>query len=403
MRIGIDYTPAVQQRAGIGRYTRCLVDALAELDRENEYVLFAGTRGGGPVRRDWPPNFRLRTVPLTDRHLAILWHRLRLPLPVDLLTGPVDLFHSPDFTLPPLWQGKAIVTIHDLSFLRYPQGAEPNLRAYLERVVPRAVARADLVLADSQSTKKDLIELLGVESDRIEVVYPGVEARFRPLDDEDLLARVRARYGLDAPFILSVGTLEPRKNFVRLIEAYALLRERAAIPHRLVIAGGKGWLYEGIFARVEELGLEDDVRFLGFVPDEDLPALYNLADLFVFPSLYEGFGLPPLEAMACGTPVVTSNVSSLPEVVVTSAHAGPEYGRAQRQASVSARQGEAGLMVEATDVEGLAEAMERALGDRTWREEAVQRGLAQAGKFTWRAAAEKLVGLYEKVEGMGPH
>lgn len=389
MRIGMDYTPAVQQRAGIGRYTRCLVDALAELDRENEYVLFAGVGGMQETkflhRASWimHPNFHLRSIPLSDRWLAIIWHRLRLPLPVDLLTGPVDLFHSPDFTLPPLRRGKAIVTVHDLSFLRYPQGAEPNLRAYLERVVPRAVARADLVLADSQNTRDDLIELLGVEPDNIEVVYPGVEARFRPVEDQDLLARIRARYGLDARFILSVGTLEPRKNVARLIEAYALLRDQGPRTKdqglRLVIAGGKGWLYEGIFDKVEELGLGDEVRFLGFVPDEDLPALYNLADLFVFPSLYEGFGLPPLEAMACGVPVVTSNVSSLPEVM-----------------------GEAGLMVPPEDVEGLAEAMARALEDRTWREEAVQRGLARARTFTWRAAAERLIKLYKRVEGAGP-
>ena len=297
---------------------------------------------------------------------------------MDLLTGPVALFHSPDFTLPPLRQGKAIVTVHDLSFLRYPQGAEPNLRAYLERVVPRAVARADLVLADSQSTKDDLIELLGMESDRIEVIYPGVEERFRPIEDQTFLEGVRRRYNLPPHFVFSLGTLEPRKNLVRLIEAHSSLVTRHS-SLKLVIAGGKGWLYEGIFDRVEELGLGNEVRFLGFVPDEDLPALYNLADLFVFPSLYEGFGLPPLEAMACGTPVVTTNISSLPEVV-----------------------GEVGLMVPPEDVEGLAEAMERALGDRGWREEAVQRGLAQARRFTWRAAAERLVGLYEKVKGAGP-
>jgi glycosyltransferase involved in cell wall biosynthesis len=384
MRIGVDYTAAVQQRAGIGRYTRCLVDALADFDRENEYILFAGV--GGLQRAEFlhhapwimHPNVHLRSIPLSDRWLSILWHRLGIPLPVDLLTGPVDLFHSPDFTLPPLLRGKAIVTVHDLSFLRFPQGAEPNLRAYLERVVPRAVARADLVLADSQSTKDDLLELLAVEPAKVEVVYPGVEERFCPIEDQTFLERVGRRYNLPPHFVFSLGTLEPRKNLVRLIEAHSSLVTRHS-SLELVIAGGKGWLYGGIFDQVEELGLEDEVRFLGFVPDDDLPALYNLADLFVFPSLYEGFGLPPLEAMACGTPVVTTNVSSLPEVV-----------------------GGAGLMVPPEDVEGLAEAMERALGDRAWRGEAVQRGLAQARRFTWRAAAERLIELYETVKGAGP-
>jgi glycosyltransferase involved in cell wall biosynthesis len=233
------------------------------------------------------------------------------------------------------------------------------------------VHRADLVLADSQSTKDDLVELLGVEADRIEVVYPGVEERFHPIENQALLEEVRRRYNLPPRFILGLGTLQPRKNFVRLIEAYSLLVTRHS-SLQLVIAGGKGWLYEEIFATVERLGLEKKVVFPGFVADEDLPALYNLAELFVFPSLYEGFGLPPLEAMACGTPVITSDASSLPEVV-----------------------GEAGLMVEATDVEGLTQAMQRVLEDSALRERMIAKGMKQAKKFTWEQAAAKLLSLYE--------
>ena len=224
------------------------------------------------------------------------------------------------------------------------------------------------------SRAKFLVELLGVESDKIEVVYPGVEKRFHPIEDQTLLEEVRNRYYLPSRFILSLGTLQPRKNFARLIEAYSLL-----VTHypflQLVIAGGKGWLYEEIFATVEQLGLEEKVIFPGFVADGDLPALYNLADLFVFPSLYEGFGLPPLEALACGRPVITSDASSLPEVT-----------------------GGAGLMVEAIDVEALAEAMKRVLEDKTLREGMIARGLEQAGKFTWEKAAVKLLNLYETLK-----
>jgi glycosyltransferase involved in cell wall biosynthesis len=327
LRIGIDYTAAVRQGAGIGRYARELVRALEALDQGHDYVLFAAMGGQRPADMTWPPGFQMRSVPLSDRTLAILWHRLRLPFWVELATGPVDIFHSPDFVLPPVRRAKTLVTVHDLSFIRYPQCADANLRAYLNKVVPRSVHRADGVLADSQSTKEDLVALLGVEPARIEVVYPGVEERFRPIEDQALLEKVRARYGLPPHFILGLGTLQPRKNFTRLIEAFADLRSAICDLH-LVIVGGKGWLYENIFATVEQLGLDERVIFPGFVADEHLPALYNLADLFIFPSLYEGFGIPPLEALACGTPVITSNASSLPEVV-----------------------GEAGLMVEATDTE----------------------------------------------------
>ena len=379
MRIGIDYTAAVRQGAGIGRYTRELVRALAKLDQANDYVLFAAAGGQRLVDTGWPPSFQMHSVPLSDRTLAILWHRLHLPLWVELATGPVDIFHSPDFVLPPVRRARTMLTVHDLSFIRYPQCADANLRAYLNKVVPRSVHRADLVLADSQNTKDDLAELLGVASDKIEVVYPGVEERFRPIEDKATLEEVRKRYNLPPRFILGLGTLQPRKNFARLIEAFADLRsfdiaqDRFAICNlRLVIVGGKGWLYEDIFAAVERLGLGEKVVFPGFIADEDLPALYNLADLFVFPSLYEGFGLPPLEAMACGTPVITSDTSSLPEVV-----------------------GEAGLMVEATDVAALAEAMKRVLGDNALREGMITKGLEQAGKFTWEKAAAKLLSLYE--------
>jgi glycosyltransferase involved in cell wall biosynthesis len=369
LRIGIDYTAAARQGAGIGRYTRELVRALAKLDRSHDYVLLAATGGRRLADRDWPPNFQTRSLPLSDRTLAILWHRLRLPLWVEVATGSVDIFHSPDFVLPPLRRARTLVTVHDLSFIRYPQCADAKLRAYLNKVVPRSVQRADLVLADSQSTKDDLMELLGVEADGIEVVYPGVENRFHPIKDQTLLEKVRARYSLPPKFILGLGTLQPRKNFTRLIKAFADLR---FADLRLVIAGGKGWLYEEIFATVARLGLEEKVVFPGFVADEDLPALYNLADLFVFPSLYEGFGLPPLEALACGTPVITSDASSLPEVM-----------------------GEAGLMVEATDVEALAEAMGRVLEDDALREGMIARGLEQARQFTWQKAAARLLNLYE--------
>jgi len=379
MRIAFDYTPAIRQGAGIGRYTRGLAKALMELDAENEYVLLVlgKAQDEGQKTKDegrkMPSNFRIRRIPLSHRLLTILWHRLRLPLPAETFTGPVDLFHSPDFVLPPLRRARGLLTVHDLAFLRLPECADPGLRAYLSQVVPRSLARADHVLADSQNTKRDLMHLLNVPGERISVVPAGVEPRFRPIEDEGELHRVQRRYELDQPFILSLGTLEPRKNYVRLIEAHAWLRRQMPRAPNLVIVGGRGWLYEDIFAAARKWG-DGGVRFLGFVPDEDLPALYSLAALFVFPSLYEGFGIPPLEAMACGTPVVCSDRPSLPETA-----------------------GDAALMVDAEDVEGLAAAMRQVLEDEALRARLVERGFAQAQRFTWEKAAQKLLAAYQEI------
>jgi len=379
MRIGIDYTAAVRQSAGIGRYTQQLVAALAELDAENEYVLLIG---GAGVRNaasrvqtiDRNGNVRGVMLPVSDHALSILWHRLRLPLWVELATGALDLFHSPDFTLPPVREARTILTIHDLSFMRVPQCAEPTLRSYLLQAVPASVRRADVVLADSECTRADIIELLGTDPACVEVVYAGVEERFRRVCNDRVLRAVRERYRLPERFILGLGTLQPRKNYRRLIEAYASIRGDLRREIKLVIAGGRGWMYDGIFRSVEELGLQGAVCLPGYVADEDLPALYSLAELFVFPSLYEGFGLPPLEAMACETPVVASNASSLPEVV-----------------------GNAALMVDALDVGGLAQAMRSVLTDRALCEGMVRRGVVRAQRFTWARAASKLLDVYRRV------
>lgn len=373
MRIGIDYTAAVRQVAGIGRYTRGLIRALAELDHETPYVLFSAGRDADA--RPWPANFATRSMPLSDRHLSIIWQRLRLPLPIEWLTGALDLFHSPDFVLPPVRHARTVLTVHDLSFLRYPECFSPPLLRYLLSAVPRSVERADLVLADSENTRDDLIELLGVPPERIRVVYAGVEPEFAPSLQAEIEA-VRERYSIQRPYLLGVGTLQPRKNFRRLIEAYHLLRQERSIPHQLVIAGGRGWLYEPILEAIESHGLQEDVRLIGFVDDTDLPALYTGADLFAFPSLYEGFGIPVLEAMACGTPVVAADASSLPEVA-----------------------GEAALLVSPTDIEALAEALWLGLDDSELRETLRARGWEQCRRFTWSASAQQLLASYTDLIG----
>ncbi|MEA3408069.1 MAG: glycosyltransferase family 1 protein [Chloroflexota bacterium] len=372
MRIGIDYTSAAQQRAGIGRYTRGLIKGLASFDPDNRYVLFsAGHKQGLGI---WASNFTLKQLPITERQLTAIWQRLRLPLPVELITGLVDVYHSPDFVLPPVLAARTVLTVHDLSFMRHPECSSEALLDYLMEAVPRSVERADLVVADSESTRRDLMELLQVPDEKILVVYPGLESHFAPVDNDYLLPRLLQRYGVRYPYILAVGTLQPRKNFVRLIKAYDILVRYYQIPHKLVIVGNKGWLYGEIEETIQNLGLEGRVILTGFVKDQDLPYIYSAAEVFAFPSLYEGFGIPILEAMGCGTPVVTSSVSSMPEVA-----------------------GDAALLVEPYDVEAMALTLWRLINDVQLQDELRLRGFKQARKFRWRDSAKKLVRAYRRL------
>jgi len=346
------------------------------LDADNEYRLLVAGREPVPPAHLPPLDSRHRLVqtPISERNLVRLWHRLRIPLPVELALGRLDIFHSPDFVLPPVARAAKILTIHDLSFLRVPECADPRLRWYLGQVVPRSVRRADYLLADSESTRRDLIELLHVPPERVQVIYGGVDPAFAPVDDENALQAIRDKYARGRPFILAVGTLEPRKNYPTLIRAFARARAKSHLPHVLVIVGKKGWVYDPIFAAVEELGLQDTVLFPGFVPDTELPALYSAAELLATPSFYEGFGLPPLEAMACGTPVVVADVSSLPEVV-----------------------GDAGLRIDPHDPDALADAILRLVEDSALRESLRKAGFAQARKFTWDRAARELLAAYGRL------
>jgi glycosyltransferase involved in cell wall biosynthesis len=272
---------------------------------------------------------------------------------------------------------KHVITVFDLSVLLFP-GYHPwmRVRAFTEGIA-RSAARADAIIVISEHTKQDVMKLLGVPEGKIHVVLCAAAARFRPLPSMEL-NRVLSKYNLEAgEYLLCVGNVEPRKNLVRLVESYDLLRRSVGRLHPMVIAGGQGWHNSLIYKKVEELGLQQAVKFLGYVPDDDLPPLLNGALLFVYPSLYEGFGLPPLEAMACGTPVVASNNSSLPEVV-----------------------GDAALTVDPHDVEGIAKAMEQLLNEEL-RNEMRTRGLARAKLFSWERTARETLKVYEEVYAKG--
>ncbi|MBT6048692.1 MAG: glycosyltransferase family 4 protein, partial [Candidatus Scalindua sp.] len=262
-------------------------------------------------------------------------------------------------------------TVHDIAYLRLPNLLNTSRKVYKKNILQISIRKAKIIIADSYATKEDIIEYFGIREEKIRVIHLGVESRFRPINNvEDF----RLKNNLPSKMILNVGTLEPRKNVVSLIKAFRKLREMGFEDVKLVIAGNKGWLYQEIFKEVGQSGLKQEILFLGVVRDKDLPLLYNCADIFVYPSLYEGFGLPPLEAMACGVPVITSNTSSLPEVI-----------------------GDAGIMVDPTDINSLCESMYILLKDKELWNRMRNMGLERSKLFSWDNTAEKILKVYDEV------
>jgi glycosyltransferase involved in cell wall biosynthesis len=306
----------------------------------------------------------------------ILWEQLVLP--EIARRNRLDLLHATVNIAPVLGACPTVVTVHDLSFLRYPEAFPPLQRLYLRTQVLRSLRAARRVIAVSAATKQDVIRLASVPDSQVDVVPNGVDLAFCPAPSQEV-ETFRSHQGLPPRFILHLGTLEPRKNLVRLVQAFG--QARAASPAmagvRLVLAGGKGWDYANIFQKVGQLGLEADVIFAGYVPDEELPWWYRAATVFAYPSLLEGFGLPVLEAMACGVPVVTSNVSALPEVA-----------------------GDAALLVDPTSVDQLAEALLAVLGDASLAREMGQRGRQRAAGYRWEHTAQATAAVYRRSLGL---
>jgi glycosyltransferase involved in cell wall biosynthesis len=368
MRVAIDATAIPRQMAGAGVYTDSLIRAICRVDNENDYVIFARRGAFADLAR---PGFRIVPTPTPNRPARLLWEQCLLPL--QLRRRGVDLLHSPHHTMPLVAPGcLRVVTFHDLTFFLLPGRYPASRRLYFQAVSRASARRADALIVPSETVKGDVARILAVPQSRITTVYEAPAPVFRPIEDGAMLAQVRQKYRLPDRFILNVGSLEPGKNRASLIQAFHRLRQRG-LGHRLVIVGQKAWKYEGDFELVERLGLGEAVLFTGYVPAEELAALYSCAELFVFPSLYEGFGLPVLEAMACGAPVVTSNLSAMPEVA-----------------------GRAAMLIEPRDIEGLADAMERPLRYSRVRTSLRSRGLKRAAEFSWERAARETVAVYER-------
>ena len=367
MRVGIDARLNYHQPAGISRYTKNLIDELAELDRETTYTVFQHRKQREPLAH--APNFQRRTL-FTPVHT-----RVEQPmLAAELSFHTLDLLHSTDF-IPPLFSSiPSVITVHDLAFLRWPHFLTESHAAYYSQI-DRAVRHAQHIIVPSESTKYDVVGRLGASPKKISVIYEAAAPIYTPLSKDKCRAAMQAKYGIPEKYIFFVSTIEPRKNIGGLLDAFHhLLKHYGVEDTGLVLAGKPGWLYEEVYRKVEQLNLGQSTFFVGRVPDEDLHQLFVGASCHVHPAFYEGFGLSPLEAMACGTPTIVSNTSSMPEVV-----------------------GDAGLIVDPSDWEEIAVAIHRLLTDDELHQELCQKGLQRASVFSWSRAAAETLDVYRMV------
>ncbi len=366
MRIGIDASrTTVAQRTGTENYSLFLIRKLLEIDSRNHYTLYFNAAPEGDLFSGTSQvHFRVLPFPRLWTHVRLSW---------EMVQHPPDVLFVPAHVLPLFHPRQSVVTVHDLGYLYYPEAHTPVARWYLNWSTRFNARCAAHLICDSKTTSADLATHCGVAEDKTTVVYPGIDPALEPVRSAQELQEVRSRYRLPPTYLLFVGTYQPRKNLHRLLAAFAALRIQHPHVH-LVLAGKPGWMYQALFDYSRELDLESHVHWTGYVPQADLPALYGAARAFVLPSLYEGFGLPVLEAMACGTPVICSRVSSLPEVA-----------------------GDAALLINPHDSRDIEAAMSRVIEDETLHADLVQRGLRRARRFSWEACARATLQVLETV------
>jgi glycosyltransferase involved in cell wall biosynthesis len=371
MRIGFDATALPAEPVGAGRYIIRLVRALAAHSAEHELVVFVQDNRRVLIDTPLLENVRWIETPEISPARRLVWEQTTLPR-LARRSG-IDLLHSPHYTRPLSLSCASVVTFHDMTFLLYPQLHTRTKRLFFPWMMRMSARRADAIIADSDSTRRDAMKILQIPAEKIVTVPLGIGEEFHPVTDVDLLEDCRRRYNLPQTFLLYVGLVEPRKNLPLLLEAYARLSQQEDAPP-LIVVGRFGWMVEDVFRQIEALHLQERVHFSGYIPDQDLPLVYNLAQSLLYPSRYEGFGFPPLEAMACGTPVITTAVSAMQDQV-----------------------GDAGLLIPPQDELALFEAMRRLSNDRVLREDLSVRGRRQAEKFTWNQTARKTLNIYQQV------
>lgn len=371
MRIAIDGRMG-HYCVGIGVYVRGLLQNY-KIDKGNEYYVIVN-KGKNSDFVPLQDNFHKIYIDVTysDYLRRDLWEQIYLPF--ILYMEKIDVYHGPNYVLPYFTGTKSVVTMYDMISFLPDNWYKPLSRTRVQKLITISAKKANKIITGSDFSKNDIKRILNISEDKIKVIYTGIDESFKPIDEKEKIKAVKLKYSIDKRFILCVGSINPRKNILRLIEAFSKLPSNFLGHYRLVIVGKKSWGYDEIFYKVKELKLEEKVIFTGFVAEEDLPYLLNAADLFVFPSLYEGFGIPPLEAMACGIPVVASNASSIPEVV-----------------------GDAALLFDPYNVDEMAAAMYRALTDEQLRIELRQKGFECVKLFSWERAAKETLSVYEEV------
>ena len=374
MKIGFDISAQSLPRSGVGHYQVSLLNALLKIDKENFYNLYAfnfRNREKFANIKFTSKNYKINTIPIPQRLITAWWLMSDFPS-LESVVGDCDIYHVSEVCIQPVKKAKKVAFIHDLTTILHPDyHVKSNVFLHNRRF--ENIHKVDAILTNSEYTKKDIIEYLHVKPDKIFVTYLGADKRFCPKNIFEIKT-ILEDYSLNKPYILYVGTLEPRKNIQTLLQTFNQLKRKYQIPHQLILIGQLGWLYEDIFEQIESSEFKSDIRHLGYVPDEDLPVLMNGAQVFVYPSFYEGFGLPILEAMQCGTPVITSDTSSMPEVG-----------------------GLACLYATPEDIDDLTEKIYTVISDKNLQKEMSEKGIERAKNFNWDKCARDTLRVYESL------
>ncbi len=364
MRIGIAARGLSEQSGGVKQYIESITSALLSVDKTNEYYIF---------HNNYTNKFHTAENIILESQNKLIWDYYLLPKAIKKYN--LDILILPKNILPFFINTKSVIVVHDLAYFMPELNAYPLIDTiYMKVMIKSSLKRTDRIISVSSNTKRDIIKITGTDEAKIKVVYEAADSKYRQITDKSKLNEIKDKYKLSDQYIFYSGSLSPRKNMIRLLTAYDEIKNK--IPHKLVLTGGKSWDYEMVQELINKLG--DSVIKLGHVPDKDMPFIYNLADLFVYPSLYEGFGLPPLEAMACGCPVIASKSSSIPEVV-----------------------GNAAMLIDPYDTDDLAETMYKVLTNDGLREELIKRGLYRAKQFSWEKCARECLNVLEEVSVNG--